>query len=366
MQAQQAYVARSRKSEDRDLTRRTLSHVPPHKERALWNFLTWSFFIAQVLAAEQFIGAQAKAADALDLKAADPNAATAVPPIETLASDSTAAAAADDSRSNPGISALDDMFAQPLKLGQFDGSVIDLDAMALERAESSSQSIVVAGYGTAGPETSAPGALVPDAHINVGTGLLDLLDDTTGPLLNTVEDIVTSLTGLVGVITDPLLGTVGNLVQSLDDVVHDVIAPVTDLVDNLTQPLDDVLSLPVKLLDGSASPVVALLDLTDDVAGLAQDVLASAGHLAFPVLELAALDDLFSNGRYTDYNIALQSNLPASATASANSDSPPSNPVADMVDKAVDVVAHPFDDAGKHVANILDDLALRGLGDGIS
>ena len=344
MQVQQAYVARSRKSEDRGLTRRTLVHAPPHKERALWNFLTWSFFIAQVLAAEQFIGAQAKAADALDLKASDPNAATAVAPLEALASDGTAAAAADDTRSNPGVSALDDMFAQPLKLGQFDGSVIDLDAMAVERAESSSQSIVVTGYGAAGPETSAPGDLVPDAHIDVGTGLLDLLDDTTGPLLNTVEDIVASLTGLVGAITDPLLGTVGNLVQSLDNVVHDVLAPVTVLVENLTQPLDDVLSLP----------------------GSVHDVLASAGHLAFPVLELAGLDDLFNNGRYTDYNIALQSNGSASATASGDPDSTPSDPIADMAGKAVEAIAHPLDAAAKHVTNILDDLALRGLGDGIS
>lgn len=344
MQAQQGHMARSRKGEERDLTRRTLAHAPPHKERALWNFLTWSFFIAQVLAAEQFIGAQAKAADGLDLKASDPNAATAALPLETLASaDGIGAAAADDTRSNPGISALDDMFAQSLKLGQFGGSVVDLDAMAVERAESSSQSIIVAGYGAAGSEASAASALVPDAHIDVGTGLLDLLDDTAGPLLNTVEDIVASLTGLVGAVTDPLLGTVGNLVQSLDEVVHQALAPVTDLVENLTQPLDDVLSLPV-----------------------VQDVLASAGHLAFPVLELAALDDLFNNGRYTDYNIALQSNLPASAAASGDPDSSPSDPIADMAGKVADAIAHPLDDAGKHVANILDDLALRGLGDGIS
>ena len=363
MQARQGDMVRSRRSGEGDLAQRTLVQMPPHKERALWNFLTWSFFIAQVLAAEQFLGAQAKAAEDLALQPPDP-ATAAVLPAESLATADATGNATEDPRSSPGTN-LDDVFATPFQLGQFDGSVIDLDAIAVERAESSSQSIAVAGYGTAGAGASATGDL-PDVSVDAGSDLLDLLDDAAGPLLNTVEDIVATLNGIVGAVTDPLLGTVGTLVHALDGAVHQALAPVTDLVGDLTEPVGDILVLPAKLLDDAASPVATVLDLTGDLAASTHDVLASAGQLAFPALKLAALDDLFTNGRYTDYNIELQASAPASATTSGDPSSASPNPVFDVVDKVADAVTHPLDDAGKHVSHSLDDLALRGLGDGIS
>lgn len=318
MQPQQVYVARSRRSGERDLTQRTLVQAPPHKERALWNFLTWSFFIAQVLAAEQFIGAQAKAAEGLDLKASDPTAAMA-PPLEALASADGTGNAMDDVRSSPGTS-LDDVFASPLKLGDFDGSVIDLDAIAVTRGDDVSQSISVAGYSAAA--TDAAGGLLAEPVIDVVVpDILDVIGGATGPLLNTVEDIVATLTQIVSGITDPLLGAVGNVVHVLDDVVRDVLAPVTDLVADLTQPLDDVL--------------------------------ASAGQLTFPVLNLAGLDDLFDHGRYTDYGIELQSNLPA-LTAAASSD-----PIASAAAAVTDVVDATVDTMARPLAHLLDDLGSR-------
>ena len=85
MHAQNAYASRNRKLEDRALAQRALVQPPPHKERALWNFLTWSFFLAQVLAAEQFIGARANAADSPDLKAPEFTAALAASDLQSLA-----------------------------------------------------------------------------------------------------------------------------------------------------------------------------------------------------------------------------------------------------------------------------------------
>jgi hypothetical protein len=364
MQARQGdRMVRSHKPGESDLSQRTLVQMPPHKERALWNFLTWSFFIAQVLAAEQFLGAQAKAAEDLTLHPPDPAAAAALSAGLLAAADATGNAT-EDPRSSPGTS-LDDVFASPLELGQFDGSVIDLDRLSAERTDGSTQSISVAGYAAAGAAATATGDPGQDA-VEVGPDLLDLFEDAAGPLLQTVEDVVATLDGILGAITDPLLGTAGNLVHALGGTVHDALAPVTALVDDLTQPVNDILALPSKLLDDTDFPIAPLLGATVDLAASAHDVLASAGHLAFPALKLTALDDLFTDGRYTEYNIELQAGATASAAPSGSPSSASSDPVADVVDKVADVVTHPLDDLGKHVSHILDDLALRGLGDGIS
>jgi hypothetical protein len=460
MQAQQAHVARSRTIEERSPAQRTLVQPPPHKERALWNFLTWSFFIAQVLAAEQFIGAQAKAAGSLDLSSPDASAAQAMPKSD-LASLESAAGTSDDVRQSLGGS-LDDLSFQSLKLGQFGGTVVDLDSISVARVEDVSQSISVAGYATdAGlaPTGDTPGDLLPAPLVDVDLpDILGVIGDTTGPLLDTVEDIVATLTGVVGGITDPLLDTVGDVVQiaddvlepvtdvaaaltdPLNDVVHDVLSPVTDVVATLTDPLGDVvhdilnpvtdvvatltdplgdvvhdvlnpvtdvvatltdplgdvvhdilnpvtdvvatLTDPLgdvihdvlnpvtdvvadltEPLDNVAhdvlNPVTALLATGDDPVDTAQDILASGGDLALPIVNLAGLDDLFDNGRYTDYSIELQVNGPLPDMA--NVTDAVADAATDTVDHTVNVVTSPLDDVSGHVAHLLDDVNSGGL-----
>ncbi len=331
MQAQQAYVARSRRAEGRDITHRTLVQAPPHKERALWNFLTWSFFLAQVLAAEQFIGAQARASESLDLRSSDQSAAMAMPPLDALAALDGTVSPAEEPRSSP-ATILDDVFAQSLKLGQFDGSVVDLDSMAAGQAEDGSQSISVGAVSEQSSPGDTTGGLIPGVVDVAIPDLLDAVGDTTGPLLDSVEDIVAALTGLVGGITDPLLGTVGGVMHAVNDTVHDVLA------------------LPGRLLD-----------VTDDLAGTAHDVLASAGRLTFPVLNvISELDELFTNGRYTEYNIELHTGLPgASATASTDPATSAASVVVDVVDHVVETATRPLDDVGRHLVHVLDDLGSR-------
>ena len=435
MQAQQAHVARSRTIEERSLARRTLVQPPPHKERALWNFLTWSFFIAQVLAAEQFIGAQAKAAGSLDLSSPESSAADAVPKLD-LASLEGDASTPDDVRQSFG-GRLDDLSFQSLKLGQFGGTVIDLDSISVARVEDVSQSISVAGYNAEAASSSNGDIPLPDTLVDVVVpDILDVVGDTTGPLLDTVEDIVATLTDIVGGITDPLLDTVGDVVQiaddvlepvadvvaaltdplgdvvhdilnpvtdvvatltdplgdvihdvlnpvtdvvatltdTLDDVAHDILNPVTDVVATLTDPLGDVVYDVLNPVTGVVAdltepldnvahdvlnPVAALLGTGDDPVDAAQDILASGGDLALPTVNLAGLDDLFDNGRYTDYGIELQVNGPLPDTA--NVTDTVADVAADTVDQTVDVVTSPLDDVSGHVAHLLDDVNSGGL-----
>jgi hypothetical protein len=367
MQAQKARVARSQTIEERSPAQRTLVQPPPHKERALWNFLTWSFFIAQVLAADQFIGAQAKAAGSLDLSSPESSAAHAMPKLD-LASLESAAGTPDDVRQSL-VGSLDDLSFQSLKLGQFGGTVIDLDSISVARVEDVSQSISVAGYDTdadLAPTGDTPGDLLPASLVDVDLpDILDVIGDTTGPLLDTVEDIVATLTGVVGGITDPLLDTAGAVVQLVDDVlepvtdlvadltdplgevVHDVLTPVTGLVAEITEPLVS----PGELLESVTSHVTASLGHTEGVAGAAQGVLASAGELTFPLLSVVELDELYTNGRYTAYNIELQTGVPSAV--------PLSDPIASTTSVVTEVAEHVVESANKHIAHLIEDLGSR-------
>lgn len=352
MHVQHAYASRNRKLEDRTLAQRTLVQPPPHKERALWNFLTWSFFLAQVLAAEQFIGARANAAESPDLKAPESTAALAASDLQSLAVPDGTIGAVDDVRS--GLSGgLDDVFGQSVKLGDFGGSAIDIDYAALAQREDFSQSISAGGYGgtDAGPSLSGdtPVDLVVDVVV---PDILEVIGDVTGPLLETVEDIVATLTGIVGGITDPLLDTVGNIVHVVDDLLE----PVTDLVADLTQPLGDV-------VHDVLTPVTALLGNADDLGSTAQGVLASAGQLTLPILELAGLDDIFNDGRYTDYGIELHTNATALTEAIADVTASAASTATEAVDHVVESAMRPLDDAGRHLAHLLDDLGAGGLAD---
>jgi hypothetical protein len=369
MHAQQAYLARNRKLDDRVLSKGALAQPPPHKERALWNFLTWSFFIAQVLAAEQFIGAQAKAAENMDLRSSDPSAALAPVKSELASVDSTASNP-DDVRQSLGGS-LDDPAFQSLKLGQFGGSVIDLDSISVARVEDVSQSISVAGGGMdAGlsPTGDTPGDLLPTSVVDVDIpDILGVIGDVTGPLLDTVDDIVATLTDVVGDIADPLLDTVGSVVhvvdevlepvtdlvaditQPLGEVVHDVLTPVTNLVAEITEPLGPILAS----LEGATSEVTTLLGHSEGITGAAQGVLASAGELIFPLLGVAEPDELYTGGHYTAYNIELQTSAPVSSTVSSV------DPIASTTSVVTEVVDHVVEGANKHIAHLIEDLGSR-------
>jgi hypothetical protein len=61
----------------RDRPERDAGGATPHRERGLWSFLTWSFFLSQLLAAQQLIGAAANSAEAAEDPTASSDAATA-------------------------------------------------------------------------------------------------------------------------------------------------------------------------------------------------------------------------------------------------------------------------------------------------
>ena len=204
---------------------------------------------------------------------------------------------------------------------------------------------------TPGPSLSGDTPVDPLVDVVV-PDILEVIGDVTGPLLETVEDIVATLAGIVGGITDPLLDTVGNVVHVVDDLLE----PVTDLVADLTQPLGDV-------VHDVLTPVTALLGIADDLGSTTQGVLASAGQLTLPVLELAGLDDIFNDGRYTDYGIEVHTNVTTTTSAVADATASVASTATEAVDHVAEAATRPLDDAGRHLAHLVDDLGAGGLGD---
>ena len=409
MRTAQGHAARGRRSLDTEGMQRAIGQVPPHKERALWNFLTWSFFIAQMLAADQLVGGKAQAAGDLDLPTSDAHVETVAPLSDSVMLAEAAGGTDPEEAVAVRSAGLPDAGAAALmKYGQFDGSAIGLEAAAAVQSEDVMQVGVISGsHVLAASEQVTADYVVPDIANDIHGGLLDVVDDTVDPLLDTVEDIVDALGDIVGDITDPLLGALDDIVEStvgpllstvesvvgslddtldavtdpllatLGDVVPDAVADIGrnlhDVVESLSQPLDAALDLPPKVLEALVPPVATAVQVTQGATQAIQDVLASSGELAFPVLEIAGLDELYTDGRYTDYNLALQAKLPLPDLVAGDAGAAASNPVGDALTALSDAGDTELLDNikdGLHlphaaIPSVLEEIALRGLGDGI-
>lgn len=424
----QRYAARSRTPGTQD-PRRVVAHVQPHKERALWNFLTWSFFLAQILAVEQLLAGQANAAVNHDPAASDISSESAVVELDGMMADAdeggmTGEEAAEASRVNQGA----EDSRQMMKIDRADEASIVLDAPPQAESQEAVQSeIVSSGQPSVSEEVPAE-VVMPVFTADLQPDLIDVVGGTLDPVLGTIDDIIEALEEIVGDATDPLLGVVGDglgavvepllgTLQNVVKVVGDAGGDVIDIVEAVTEPLLGTVSTVVASLqgtiDGIAEPLLdglqgtlpqALAAITGDlddvidiavqpvgeIAGLAGtaldvlqspvdlatsvvgDVLASPGALTFPALASTGLDDLFSGGSYTDYNLAIHEPL-SLVSASATIDAAISSPAATVLALASDADADDLlDDLGDdlplpHIvtSGLLDSGVFRGLGDGI-
>jgi hypothetical protein len=179
-------------------------------------------------------------------------------------------------------------------------------------------------------------------------------------------------------VLDPVVEqVVAPVVQVLDPIVEQVVAPVVQALDPVVAPVIEALDpLLAPVADIVGGPLASLLGL--DPGGGAPIIMtpvvaASSGSLDFegaPAVGPLVLDDLFSGGNYTDYNLALQSDVPAGASSA------PGAILHDVVDSAGDFLGavtgnNPSDgeNANSHfigLPSILEEIGLRGSGDGIS
>ena len=362
------------------------------REKGLWSFLTWSFFLSQVATMEQASAAAAQAGGAGDEvgsigdPAAGQAARNAFLPIEPamLAEIQEAAPQA----TTQGVA--QEATAPAAVLAGAPGETAGVTAQyppedssaarqtsAAPSPEAAAQSLIAAGPDLDG---GAPGAS-GEVHVP-STGPADV-GPVIGPVLGSVGDVVGDVVQVVDTVLEqviaPVLGSVGDVlgdvVHALDPVLEQVVAPVLgiagDVLGDVVHMLDPVLEQVVAPVLGTAGDVlgdvVHVLDplveqVVAPVLGIAGDVVGDVVHALDPVIEQVAapvadvlsgplgsllgldsdggspiilasvvassgsidfeagpaagslaLDDLFSGGGYSDYNLTLQAEVSVGA-----------------------------------------------------
>jgi hypothetical protein len=375
----------------------------PHKERGLWNFLTWSFFISQVLAAEQLIGAAAQAAPETPSPGSDaPIARTAEAAAGTFPAVGVrkvgSADDADQAGANSHHAALDDRAAGPAAADHqasrgadaHAGKHPSIDGLIASDGVAAATDDADASLGSAAAHTD-PGldlgaVLSPDLgldlHLDLGLDLGGVLADIGGGLPNLVGDLagdtLQSVVGVAGTVAhavgdlaehtlQPLLGSVGELAD-----------PLAQLVGHAASPIDSLVGGVIAAVGGDSAggaATEAVVGTLGTVADAATDIVASSGELLFKGLggsQGLAADELFVAGKYSDYNLALQSSAATGgALAQPLSIAAPVVSIVDGLLGAEENGAHEDAQHGQSLSSVIalpsvvEELGLRGLGDGI-
>ena len=379
-------------SRRQERARDSQGRLAERREKGLWSFLTWSFFLSQVVTMEQASAAEAQAGGTGDEAgptsdpAAGQAARNAFLPVEaamlaelqeagpqattqSLAQQATAPIAL--LAGAPGEAAVATV---PDSTDEFAGT---RQTSAAPDTEAASKSLIAAAPDLGAAAPPSMGGPSGEDHLP-STGPADV-DPLIGPIVGIVGDVVQVLDPVVQQVVAPVLGMVGDVVgdvmQMLDPVLEQVVAPVLgmvgDVVGDVVQMLDPVVQqvvAPVLGMVGEvAGDVVQVLDpvleqviapvfdgagevlgdavhalnpVLDQVIAPVADVLggplgsllglgsdggapivmaavvASSGSIDFeagPAAGSLPLDDLFSGGGYSDYNLTLQAGVSASA-----------------------------------------------------
>jgi len=319
-----------------DLARGTGGLPGPQRERGLWSFLTWSFFLSQLAVGNAFAAGAAQAGNSLDLNSAvtgtNPGAAdariTGVPDLGMLdARESQPAGPAAPGQSHgPAAAAVASM---PAGLESLD-LTSDAGSLAIQRAashgaEMSEDAPTDATEANTGglPSDAIPG-IIPALEIDVpplGTieDTIDVvgstLEDILVPVVETVEDLAgvlgptldqvlapaeTLVDGVVGGLQptlDPLLSPVASLAEGVSEIIEpvggiaaEIVAladPVIDAVEPILSPIVDVLDAAQPILDPVLDVVAPALELIEPVA---EPLLQPLAPVLEPVLQILPLD----------------------------------------------------------------------------
>jgi hypothetical protein len=383
----------------------------PHRERGLWTFLTWSFFLSQIIAAQHFVGSAAAATGADEqmrsaADVADHSAVDLQEPLEPAAmianeSELTAPVGSDGEVAMPPV--LDDQMTLGLSLEPIGHSLLTPDGEAAN-GHPAAFGAFVSSFGD-----SAADASPPDAADAAGNGTSPLLDDILAALPDTIDGVggilSSDLDSLLDNLTGTLQGTLGGVLQAVDSTVGqttDTVAATVDGVLDLASTaldgvavsaastLDSVLQLASTSLEGvtasldavtqglalpiGASAIAVVADPALEKAssltvsateGLKDIVVDGASIVLKQVADITGADDLFANGRYTPYNLALQDGDPSGQGALSQSIlTPIEHALADSVH--LDFITGDSRPVSIALPSALEEIGLRGLGDSLS
>jgi hypothetical protein len=332
---------------------------PPRleRQRGLKSFLTWAFFLAQVSAAEQLLTGAARAQD--DESSDHSAKRSEAPPDDALAENAIRKHVAGPDAEAMTSSASGSSAAHPPPLD--DSTLSQAHAQLLSPAAgtlphnvgavsggANGSAAAQARVGSSGhPDSSLPSQL-PDLHV---------ADQMAPPPLQADGDVSSLLGFELSLGDDGLIGIdldLGNLVGTLDNLLAPPLQEVTELVGSVTNELGNLLNgtgLALgEVLDSTGDVLGSALDLseltglnlTDGLSGLLEqgstESAAQADETAPSATETqiteTQTDELFVEGRYTNYNIALREGAePAADTTPLIelniADTPPNEPASD-------------------------------------
>ena len=297
------------------------------KERGLWNFLTWSFFLSQVIADSPFAGAAVASSANVEETSEHGNAArhsSVQPPMGR-----GPGSGLDGGEGPTGAQPVSGVAASQLALPDINADALshftgidvagDNSPRQLGVMDASGGSRVASASGQEGehppanaPDDSGTGGGSGIDLPPIGSGVVDLIDDLLDPPLSAIG-------GVVGDLTDCLTGTIDDVMSSLQgatDLVGNTLALVPNTLAPVLKPLTDVVDAAGEAIQGVTAPLTTTLEkVTDglpDLLGLDKLVggglVSAPGQILFKPLSIGGdlLPDLFSKGKYTDYNLALR------------------------------------------------------------
>ena len=290
-----------------------------HRERGLWKFLTWSFFLSQLAAGNAFAGGAAQAGNSIDLNAPDGAANSGATGIAGVANTDFRPIGLDEPlTAAPPSGAVQAPSGPVIAAAKSDGAETPNSASdAASTVQVALSGAVVTSESAPGvADTPAVGAPAPGMAPNVDfvieppSVLIDIdLPNPGGvlpPVLETVDNLIESLGPMLDGLLVPVVATIEDLAGTLGHTLDHVLSPVENVVDGLVGGLAPTLEPLLAAVGGIADGVGELIEpigqmageimaLADPIADLAEALLAPVTGVAEatqpildPILDVAA------------------------------------------------------------------------------
>lgn len=283
----------------------------PRRERGLWSFLTWSFFLSQLAVGSAFAGGAAQAGRGVDLSAPDGAASPGTAAAHALGAHDFHHSGTGEPHSGTALGAAAHAQADAGLAGTKIGGIEQLD---LTSDASLPMQAAVSGSADRASDDVLP---VTDsdssAILSPSTPSIDTVIETPSvqdsllpPILETIDDLVDGLGPTLDGLLMPVVETVDDLASVLGPTLDQVLSPVETLIDGLVgvlEPSLDPLLAPVASLADGVGELIApvggiageLLALADPVVDIVDPVLSPVTNVAGaaepildPVLDIAA------------------------------------------------------------------------------
>ncbi len=265
----------------------------PQRERGLWSFLTWSFFLAQMAVGNAFAAGAAQAGSAADLNAPD-SAGNSSNGANALGTPDFGAVSLGEPQPEVVPVAAAQLQANALNAAAKVGGIEQLDmtsdaglaarAAMAQSAEASEDAQAVGedgGSTTLPPDSSA--GVIPDIDLPPIVGL--------PPLLDTVGDVVQGLGDTLEGALVPVVETVEDLASVLGPTLEHVLSPVSTLVDNVVDGLqstaDPLLAPVANLAEGIGGEIIEPIgSVAGEIMALADPILDAVEPVLSPIMNV--------------------------------------------------------------------------------